>query len=222
MLGPRMNQVYGLMADCRPSYVKHACTNSDALSVAPVQAVAREQCNPPVSGYTPQGGVVVIANQLGLVGRLLVNLRNELQVSDRHPDSFVVNAYVASAATGLQSIGDAVATFCQHHAPDDTISGYVNFSKYPFGMLKFEFVSTIKKQIDLLTYDNKMFDQLANFLKHEQPFLVVSQVEYLHDLYDANSTGVLRGMLIPVYEFMKQILHRLGQTYGVKLQFPDV
>lgn len=36
-----------------------------------------------------------------------------------------------------------------------------------------------------------MFNQLANFLKHEQPFLgVVSQVEYLHDLYDANTRGL--------------------------------
>lgn len=183
------------------------------------QAVVNEQ-----RSDTPQGGVAIIANQLGLVGRMLGALRDELQVSDRLPDNYVVNAYVASAAAGLQSVGDAVASFCQHHAPDDTIDGRVHFSTYEFKMTAFEFVRPIKKKIDALRHGNQNFNQLANYLKHEHPFLgLVTQHEFLHDVYDdTNRTGVLRGMLIPAYKLMTEILHRIAQQFAMAMTFPGV
>jgi hypothetical protein len=185
-----------------------------------------------IEGFTPKGGIAVVANQLGVVAKTLVRVRNELmpKPSDSEgdyaqPSVFVVNGLLVSAATGLQGVMDAVASLCHTYAPDDEHDGLIYFDTYKFRMTDWDFISVSKaRTISTLRYDGMDFNQLANRLKHHLPWLgiISTNPDGFNDVHDINGTGVLRGMLVPLYKIIKQIVQRLGDQFKQPINLPFV
>lgn len=189
-----------------------------------------------VSGFTPEGGIAIITNQLGVVARTLIEARNELIAKDpadtdyAQPSVFVVNGLLCSAATGLQSVLDSVASFCHKLEPDDNHEGFLYFHTYQFRVTTWEFIRLSKeRQIQPLIFDGVGFNDLANRLKHELPWLgMISEDTYgLRDIRDgSNGNGtrraVFREMLIPMYKITKGIIQRLGSMHGQPITLPHV
>eukprot|EP00798_Chlamydomonas_sp_ICE-L_P017248 gene17248-23572_t len=92
-----------------------------------------------IGGFTPKGGVAIIANQLCIVARTLVSAKSELSAAPvdgdyAHPSAFMVNGMLVSAATSLQNVLEAVASLCHYLQPDSDHQGFVYFSTYPFSV----------------------------------------------------------------------------------------
>jgi hypothetical protein len=175
--------------------------------------------------------VAVIANQLCVVAKTLIAARNELTfkaTQDKnfaHPSVFVVNGLIASASTGLQAVTDAVASFCNHCAPDDEHTGFIYFDTFQFRVTEWDFISLIKtRNLSPLRFNNLSFNELANRLKHEMPWVgTISQNrDAFNDVYDDNGVGVLRGMLVPVYNQIKAIVQQLGAKFHQPVDLPFV
>lgn len=193
--------------------------------LSPPQQGIRERSCALISGFTPKGGVATIANQLCIVARILVSAKSELSAATvhgdyAHPSAFVVNGMLVSAATSLQNVLEAVASLCHHLQPDSDHQGDVYFSAYPFSVSAWEFIAIIKRtEINPLKFRGQSFNDLANSLKHELPWIgIISEVDHKHDVYDETGVGVLRGLLLPMYTIARKLVTRIGQTSIVDKQ----
>lgn len=177
-----------------------------------------------MGGFTAKGGVAVIANQLGVVAKTLISARSELATPPAshgdfaRPSVFLVNGMLASAATGLQTVLDAVASLCHHLQPDSEHTGPVYFSTYQFNVTTWDFIAAIKRNdIAPLRFGPNSFNDVANGLKHELPWIgLISEVNDKQDVYDEAGVGMFRGLLVPMYNIAKKIVQRIGRT-----TFPD-
>jgi hypothetical protein len=177
-----------------------------------------------ISGFTAKGGVAVIANQLGVVAKTLISVRSELATPPAqggdfaHPSTFLVNGMLASAATGLQNVLDAVASLCHHLQPDSEHQGIVYFSTYQFSVTTWAFIAAIKRsEIAPLRFRAQSFNDLANGLKHELSWIgLISEVDGKQDVYDEAGVGMFLGLLVPMYNIAKKIVQRIGRE-----TFPD-
>lgn len=169
-----------------------------------------------MGGFTAKGGVAVITNQLGVVAKTLISARSELATA--RPSVFLVNGMLASAATGLQTVLDAIASLCHHLQPDSEHTGPVYFSTYQFNVTTWDFIATIKRNdIAPLRFGPNSFNDVANGLKHELPWIgLISEVDDKQDVYDDAGVGMFRGLLVPMYNISKKIVQRIGRT-----TFPD-
>lgn len=205
------------------------------LHIRPHKGV-RELNRQVIAGFSPKGGVAVIANQLVVVAKTLIAVRNELLPHKRdldfaQPSVFMVNGLLASAATGLQSVMDAIASFCQRMAPDEDHHAYIYFSTFEFRVIEWEFIRLIKEQgITPLQFEGRTFNEFANALKHEAPWVgLVSEVRGLQDVYDTpvperdyEVKGAFRDMLVPAYNHVKKIVERLGAKFQQPVTLPFV
>jgi hypothetical protein len=142
-----------------------------------------------------------------------------------HPSVFVVNGLLASAATGLQAVLDAVASFCHNLEPDDDHVGLLYFNTYLFRVTTWEFIRESKqRQIDPLSFDGMGFNDLANRLKHELPWIGVlsKDSDGLCDIRDGSGRAVFREMLVPMYTVAKNIVQRLGSKYKQAIDLQHV
>jgi hypothetical protein len=165
-----------------------------------------------------------------LIATHLATARAEL-ASNQHPTEeyaapsvFVMNGLLASVLTGLQSILDSIATFCQREAPDDDVDGFVYFSTYPFHVTTFDFIRPIKVRIYGYSFRGLNFNQLANSVKHELPWLglLSTNPDGNLDIHDDQGVGLLREVIVPVYEDAKKIIQRLGHKYQQPVTLPFV
>jgi hypothetical protein len=193
---------------------------------------AREPRQSIINGFTSKGGIAVIANQLNVVARTLIAARKDLTSeinsdsgSYAHPSIYVVNGLLASATTGLQAVLDAVTSFCHHLEPDEDHEGLVYFNTYPFHVTTWEFIRVFKeRQIQPLMFDDLRFNDLANRLKHELPWLGVlsKDSDGLCDIRDGSGRALFRDMLVPMYNIAKSIVQRLGSKYQQPIELPYV
>lgn len=194
---------------------------------------AREFKHTVIQSFTAKGGVAVIANQLAVVARTLITVRQELAIDApnadakgdfKYPSTFMVNGLLASAITGLQNVLDAVASVCHNLAPDSEHNGIIYFSTYSFAVTEWDFIARAKHtQISKLKFDGLTFNELANRLKHELPWVgVISQANDINDVYDSSNVGAFRGMLVPMYNIAKNIVCFLGNKYNQSVDLPFV
>ena len=185
-------------------------------------------------GWTEKGGIAVVANQLGIVAKTLISARNELNCEATpnetnglaYPSAFMVNGLLASSTTGLQAVMDSVASLCNDLARDDDFSGDIHFNTFPFCVTSWDFIkATRRDKIRPLRFDGLSFDELANKLKHTQPWLgYISQgnPDCMKDIHDAQGVGVLRRVLVPIYNEVKSIVERIGSKYNQSVTLPHV
>lgn len=192
----------------------------------------RELRHAVIGGFTAKGGLAVITNQLGVVAKTLISVRLEMaptrgRAHDNtyaHPSAFLVNGMLASAATGLQNVLDAVASLCHHLQPDSEHQGIVYFSTYRFSVTTWAFIAEIKRnEIDKLRFHARSFNDMANGLKHEMPWIgVISEVNGKLDVYDEAGVGVFLGLLVPMYNITKKIVQRMGRTSFLDVQTSEL
>ena len=168
-----------------------------------------------IEGFTEKGGIAVIANQLECVALTLLYARREL-FKDA-PDGFVVNGTLVSALTGLQSILDCIATFCQHYEPDDALNdAKIYFTSYSFIGVRVNFMQQVRRELLHLQFNGQNYNDLANMCKHTSPWLgsvSTSDKTGLNDVYDDQGRGAFNDMIAPLYIGLSGALGRLGNLY---------
>ena len=183
-----------------------------------------------VSCYTPQGLIAVMANQLLITAETLMKARNELRSRNdgqsiyAQPSVFLVNGLLVSAVVGLQSIQDAIASFCQKQEPDYEVHGVFYFSNYPFRVTKFEFINLYRRRIYEHKFSGKTMNDLANCCKHDVPWLGLVQTndDNINDIADESGTQLLREVLIPSYDETAKLLARIGSMFNQSVLFPSI
>ena len=190
----------------------------------------REEKKMLISGFTVQGLLAVIANQLIIVAETMIKARNELTkwgedgTTYACPSTFVLNGLLSSALIGMQGVQDAIATFCQREATDDAINGLFYFSTYPFAVTKFEFIKLNRSKLYSNKFNNKNTNELANCCKHELSWLglVSTNVDGANDIIDENGVQLLRNVMIPAYTETSKIIQRMGSMYNYPVKFPFI
>ena len=168
--------------------------------------------------------ISVIANQLGMVGCILLAAGNELEAlgpATRHaqPEArALVNGHLCLAATMLQTVLDRITAFCE-------ASSTPSFSKYGFKNCEHNFISEARHKIYEPLFQGLDLDDLATRCNHVvQPWLgTISTDSYgLNDIHDRLGKGVLHDMLAPAYNQTKRVVERLGQMHEQLITLPDV
>lgn len=180
-----------------------------------------------MSGYTIQAGVAVIANQLEVVANTLLNARRILFMQEKESQcQFTINGLLVSAFLGLQSVMDCIATFCQHHEPDDACSDdKVYFDGYSFISSKVSFIRNERSNMKLLRFKDHDYSYWANTVKHNCTWfglVTVSERSGLADIYDDNQHGLYMDMIIPLFNHVCAIMERLGSIYKLPVRITKV
>ena len=198
------------------------------FSCCPIQGI-REFKHDVVASFTKQGGIAVIANQLGMVGSILIAARDELNAQGTtteraQPSVFMVNGQLSFAATGLQSVLDSMASFCQTCVPEEGFNGLTYFSQYGFNVTEYNFIFKAKEEIYKPLFQGLNLNELANRCKHEMPWLgtISKNKDNLNDIHDVLGVGVLRDMLVPAYKQAKHVVERLGHMHQQPVSLPNV
>jgi hypothetical protein len=221
-------------ANNRPRVLHIPCTSNKPNQVA---SDSKTRCksykkddNEKKATCSAQELIAVITNQLLVVAKTLIGSRNELEkwgvMQDEYaaPSIFIVNGQMASAILAMQAVQDAIATFCQQQAPDDTIVGLFYFSSYPFRVTEYEFVKLMRQKIYSHTFNGKTINDLANCCKHEISWFgqVSTNVDGVNDITDEFGKRLLRDVCIPVYIETTNILKRLGDMHNQPVSFPCI
>lgn len=195
--------------------------------------------SPSPSSFCPQGGVAVLAHQLETVCHIMMAARDVLNAESvlraRSPANSadcdrqsgqsrqsrqrvcVVNGQLTFATAGMQAVTDALASFCQASLPDDHVAGPCHFSRYPFDVSDYNFISKARDKIYQPLFQGMNLDELASRCKHQLPWLGTPSpnADDLDDIHDARGVGLLRQVLVPAYYHIKRVIERLGDMHSV-------
>ena len=166
-------------------------------------------------GLSISGLIAVLHNVTNGIAEDIHRLQNEL-ITKRDP--FVVNGLLFSSITRLQHLLDGIASFCQYQNQLE-VQSHVYFSTYCFERSTCSFVDIIQKRILGRTFKGQKFNDLANGLKHNLPWVgLVSESgsRSLHDVFDGDGIGIVIDVVVPVYKDACEILNRLNAGLGNK------
>lgn len=176
-------------------------------------------------GYTPAGGVAILANMLANIGDVLQDVEAELM---QEASAWVVNGHLVTGITSLQNVLDAMARFCQHQQPLHKFeNGLVYFHSYEFRTSDFiDSIGPLQRAIECTVFDDLSFNDLANRVKHEAPWLglvTTGEASDVNDIYDAHGRRALYDVAVPVYKKATAICKRLAVIFNCQTPtFPIV
>ena len=196
--------------------------------------VPHQPCTPQVTlgacrGSTSQRGhLATLANQHSFNGMALTDARNELGSPSDEADTFLVNARLVTAMTGMLNVLDCVAAYCHDYYPDDNHTGFCCFfgaDRYPFRPLQVEFIQNARARIETLKFNGDNFSVVADSCKHKVPWwgMPAASPDGFRDIVDGNGVRLLRDVAAIVYSQTSYVLKQLGTDCGLStLQFPTV
>ena len=200
----------------------------DRLITLP-QAVELRSANKQVSprgidGFSCEGGVLVVANALLYASEPLDIARRVLQRQKNGDSSSVLNGHLYVSAVMLQSVLDGIARLCDN-ATCGNSEGNVYFHNYEFLHSDVVWVAGAQREIAALRFMGKSFNDVANCLKHEKPWVGVVSMggDGSLKIPDAEGTCFLYGFVIPVYKRAVAIVSRLCKMYDQSVPaFPSL
>lgn len=181
-----------------------------------------------MDGFTDAGGITVLSNSFVRVSDMILKstltLNGFTQRQHAARKSFEINGDVHAVTVLLQSILDSTARLCLKvgdEESENTVNVY--FHNASFRQSDIAWVAKHQTEISNLRFRNKSFNDIANYIKHEQPWLgtVSCSVDCINDIYDDDGIGFVYGMLIPVYHSVSALLTRLARQQNVPVpSFP--
>ena len=205
-------------------YSKHVLHGMIELTESTASAQAVELDTRGTSGLTYKGSVLVVANALLSASSSLDHACRSLKDANEGDNSAVLNGCMYTAAVLLQSVLDGFASACNKIAGNPT-PGDIYFHKYAFIHSETRWVTPVQQRIAMLRFRGTPFDDFANKLKHEEPWVgSVSKgfgnqpadgYDGVLGVYDNNSVCCLYGLLIPVYKHAVVIASRLCKQESV-------
>lgn len=193
------------------------CCENDTDRCTCVQGSTAKYVNV-MEGYTDKAGVAVIANQLQVVASTLLQARMLLFMAEKEAQcQFTINGLLVSVFMGMQSVMDCIATFCQHHEPDEQwTDDKIYFDQYTFISSKVSFIRNQRTKMQELRFNDQDYNYWANVVKHNCTWFGMVSVDErsgLADIYDSDRRGLYQDMIIPLFDNIRQIIERLGFVY---------
>jgi hypothetical protein len=173
------------------------------MSAPPASQVLEDSRTRGMSGFTMEGGVVILANALVHAAQSLDEARHFLHSKEAESgvNNTILNGHLFSATVALYALLDSFAGLAnQVTRPRQT--GNVYFLDYKFMHSDFRLAIKNQKMILNLKYDKLSFRDYANKVKHECPWVGrVSNDErsMVLDVYDGVGVGYVYGILIPIH-----------------------
>jgi len=151
-------------------------------------------------GFTEQGRGAVIKNIMQYVIDDAEQLK--IEVTKAGGDVFIYNALVFRVMTGIQNVLDAVARYCEDQYPSTApkADDRVYFDRYSFDREEVRTIHYLQQKIAVLTFGGKTFYHMANYLKHEMPWVgrvTISDTAQKVDILDNNDIGLVYDMIVP-------------------------
>lgn len=151
-------------------------------------------------GFTEQGRGAVIKNIMQYVIDDAEQLK--IEVTKAGGDAFIYNALVFRVMTGIQNVLDAVARYCEDQYPSTApkADDRVYFDRYSFDREEVRTIHYLQQKIAVLTFGGKTFYHMANYLKHEMPWVgrvTISDTAQKVDILDNNDIGLVYDMIVP-------------------------
>lgn len=183
--------------------------------IVPPQASGGTQASPRgIDGFSCEGGVMVVANALLYASEPLAVARRVLQGLKSGAQSTVLNGHLYVSTVLIQSVLDSVARLCDNMTGGNADEN-IYFHNYEFLHSDIMWVSKVQKEIAAFRFMGKCFNDQANHLKHERPW-VGGVSEGLDGLKipDSEGTCFLYDFLIPVYKRTVTIMSRLCKSHN--------
>ena len=176
----------------------------------------------PVSGFTTEGRIAVMANLLRVVAVTIHNIEREIVSSD--PSVWLYNSFIVSALTSLQTFLDVVARFCydEYESSGTTDQTNIYFVSHTFHHMDLQPVNQRQTLIGGLRFKGKSFNDLANHVKHTMPWIGLHSTNPHGDvdIFDSDGKGVLRDMVCPAYDAGVAIIKHLAKKKGTHICNP--
>ena len=150
-------------------------------------------------GFTKQGRGAVIKNIMQYVIDDTEQLKLEVT---KGGEAFIYNALVFRVMTGIQNVLDAVARYCDDQYPSAApkADDRVYFDRYSFEREEVRTIHYLQQKIAVLSFRGKTFYDMANYLKHEMPWVgrvTISDTAQKVDILDNNDIGLVYDMIVP-------------------------
>ena len=176
---------------------------------------------PPVStGFTGAGELVVMAHALVAARETVAHAMLQLLKRDNN-DDMMINAWLFMVFCSLKNLLDHIASFCQRHHPLQETAEFVYFATYKFVQSEVAFIDKIQSSICQLRWNGLGFHEAANYRKHEFPFvgrgMEDKHGEGIYDIRDNVGKGFTRDLVVPCFNSMIQVLHRLARLHNLTM-----
>ena len=153
-------------------------------------------------GFTKYGRGAVLKNVMQYIIDDTEQLKLEVTKGERDADAFLYNAMVFRVMTGVQNILDAVARFCEDTYPSAAprVDDRIYFDRYSFEREEIRTIHYLQKKIAVLAYGGKTFYDMANYVKHEMPWVgrvTASDSAQKEDILDERNHGLVYDMIVP-------------------------
>ena len=185
-------------------------------------------------GFSEAGRVYILVNTTIYAGSLLRRAFCMFPEAAKHTaenrkneDIAELNSMLCVATVSLLSVLDAFANLCYdlHETPAPCGRESIQFRSHSFTNTKNEWVRSYQTKLekDILFSINEgkplNFFDLANFLKHELPWIGLVQCpenpEKHEDVYDTNNRGLKCDVLCPVHKMVVSMLCTLAKDLGI-------
>lgn len=185
-----------------------------------------------MSGFTVSGGIYVLVNALLLVSGTINQACGRMASVENGDGNFVLNSELYLCILTLQSLLDGFASLCYRiHKPSgiecpDQKAPVIYFDDFNFNASDLVWVQKLQTEIKRIIYKSVSFNDFANFVKHEQPYIGTVKTSVRKgwkDVFDDSDIGVMYDVIIPVYKHLKGMLSRLALSHDVSLPpFPII
>ena len=151
----------------------------------------------------------------GILKEALTEMRNDICVDLRF-----VNGRVHSAVILCQSLLDGVVAVCRVLSRLDEGEPRVSFHDFVFDNSAVAWMDSVQKKVNELRFNRQSFAELAESMRHA-PWVVRSVTrrgpDAILDCYsNAERTGFMYGMMLPLYNHIRGVLCRLAAQLRVE------
>ncbi len=175
--------------------------------------LSTQRFSSPNNTTSNDGHFYVIWNGLVVIHAAAVQLRVCLhRPYEQRPDEIIANSLVFGTVTQLQHLLDAFASCVHRVYPNDAHTGPVYFSSYPFELSDTRWIAEYQSQIASLHFRDMTFNELANSLKHYQPYVgsvAFSVTDYSWDIVDSRKVKLFKDVIVEAYKSLSAMLDKL-------------
>ena len=162
-------------------------------------------------GLTASGRHAVLYNVMISIKLELEQL--QVSIVTDGSSAWIYNAQIFRVTTAMQSLLDAIARYCHDiYGSSITEDDTIYFHRYVFHQADLQVVKVLQSQIGALSFMGMSFNDLANKLKHEIPWVGVQQTnpQGFVDIFDDNGYGLVYGLIEDVFKASMTILNTIA------------
>ena len=172
-------------------------------------------------GLSHAGRLVVLRNIWAGINTDFFTLKFEMLKDDSSP--MIYNSLVFRVTTALQSLLDSTVRLCNDLYPIEPKqqSSLIYFDNYEFLHPEFNRLRVHHNNISNLLYNGGSFNNLANTIKHEVPWVGLCTVDEngVVDIFDSCHIGLVDTVLYTVLKNSSSILRKLENIVTDKEQY---